>query len=123
MSYELDTAAVARLDAYFAQIGSCLRDKRKRASFAMYALGILGEGERKSAEPIATRACAGPDKARCTHDKLLHFLGRASWDDQAVRQVAARYVIAAMSAREPVTTWIIDDTGFLKQGKHSVGVQ
>lgn len=121
MSYELDPAAVARLDAYFAQIGTCLRDKRKRASFAMYALGLLGEGERKSAEPIAARTA--PEEARCTHDKLLHFLGRASWDDRAVRQVAARYVIAAMSAREEVTTWIIDDTGFLKQGKHSVGVQ
>src|SRR6185369_6342320 len=69
------------------------------------------------------RACGDPDKARCTHDKLLHFLGRASWDDRAVRRTAARYAIAAMSAREPVTTWIIDDTGFLKQGTHSVGVQ
>jgi hypothetical protein len=56
-SYRFDVAAVARLDAYFAQIGACLWDGRKRESFAMYALGILGEGERKSAEPIAARAC------------------------------------------------------------------
>ena len=123
MSYELNTAGAARLDAFLAQVGTCLRDKRKKASFAMYALGILGDGERKSAEPMAARACAGPEKARCTHDKLLHFLGRASWDDHAVRQVAARYLVGAMGAREPVTTWVIDDTGFLKQGKHSVGVQ
>jgi hypothetical protein len=34
-----------------------------------------------------------------THDKLLHFLARASWDDHAVRRVAARYALAAMSAR------------------------
>ena len=47
MAYEMDAAAAARLDAYFAQIGENLRDKRKRESFAMYALGLLGDGERK----------------------------------------------------------------------------
>src|SRR5512133_2728677 len=124
MSYQFDVAGVARLEAYFAQIGACLRDKRKRESFAMYAFGILGEGERKSAEPIAARACGDVGDIQHTHDKLLHFLARASWDDHAVRRVAARYALAAMSARgEAVTTWIIDDTGFLKQGNCSVGVQ
>jgi hypothetical protein len=89
----------------------------------MYAFGILGDGERKSAEPIAARACADPELARATHEKLLHFLGRSEWDDRAVRHVAARHAIEAMSARESVTTWGVDDTGFLKQGTHSVGVQ
>ena len=33
IAYEMDAAAVARLDAYFEQIGANLRDKRKRESF------------------------------------------------------------------------------------------
>jgi hypothetical protein len=36
---------------------------------------------------------------------------------------ASRYAIAAMAAREPVTCWVIDETGMLEQGKHSPGVQ
>jgi SRSO17 transposase len=123
MSYELDTAGVARLEGYFGQIGACLRDKRKRESFAMYAFGLLSEGERKSAEPIASRACGDETRARNTHDKLLHFLARSSWDDRAVRRTATRYALSAMQQHAPVTTWIVDDTGFLKQGTHSVGVQ
>lgn len=123
MSYEMDAAAVARLEAYFAQIGANLRDRRKRESFAMYAFGLLGDGERKSAEPIAARACGDVTRANAVHHKMLHFVGQAAWDDRAVRRVAARYAIAAMNSREPVTTWVIDDTGFLKQGHESVGVQ
>ena len=124
MSYQFDVAGVARLEAYFARIGGCLRDKRKRESFAMYAFGILGQDERKSVEPIASRACGDEGEAQHTPDKLLHFLARASRDDHAVRRVAARYALAALSARgEEMTTWVIDDTGFLKQGTCSVGVQ
>jgi SRSO17 transposase len=89
----------------------------------MYAFGILGDGARKSAEPIAARACADPGQTNNVHSKLLYFLGESVWDDGAVRLEAARYAIEAVQRREPVTTWIIDDTGFLKKGTHSVGVQ
>jgi SRSO17 transposase len=56
-------------------------------------------------------------------DKLLHFLKCSVWDDRQVRYFAARHAIEQLSEREEVTTWIIDDTGFLKKGEHSVGVQ
>ena len=118
-----EVATAARLEEFFAGIGTHLKDKRKRESFALYALGILGDGERKSAEPIAARACADPTQVNNVHSKLCYFLGCSQWDDRAVRLEAARHAIAAVEKREPVTTWIIDDTGFLKQGKHSVGVQ
>jgi SRSO17 transposase len=118
-----EIAAAARLEQFFGRIGSHLKDWRKRESFAMYAFGILGDGERKSAEPIAARACADPSEVNNVHSKLCYFLGRSEWDDRAVRLEAAQYAIEAVQKREPVTTWIVDDTGFLKQGTHSVGVQ
>ena len=118
-----EIAVAARLEQFFGRIGSHLKDSRKRESFAMYAMGILGDGERKSAEPIAARACADPNQTNNVHSKLCYFLGRSGWDDRAVRLEAARYAIERLEQREPITTWIIDDTGFLKQGKHSVGVQ
>ena len=118
-----EIAAAARLEEFFGRIGDHLGDKRRRESFATYAFGILGDGERKSAEPIAARACADPKQTHNLHQKLLHFLAYSAWDDRAVRLEAARYAIDTVQEREPVVAWIIDDTGFLKQGTHSVGVQ
>jgi SRSO17 transposase len=55
--------------------------------------------------------------------RLLNFLRDSPWSDLAVRRESAQHVVAALETQEPVTTWLIDDTGFPKQGKHSVGVQ
>jgi len=123
MAHELDVAATARLEQYIDRLGTHLKDRRKRESFAIYAFGILGESARKSVEPIAALACGDPEETKKMHDKLLHFVGKSVWSDEAVRLEAARYVCAALQRHEEVTTWVIDDTGFLKQGRHSVGVQ
>lgn len=123
MTQDLDAAATTRLQTYFGRIGTHLKDWRKRESFAIYAFGMLGESARKSVEPIAALACADPDRTKNMHDKLLHFVGRSEWSDEDVRLEAARYVCEVFAEQEPVTTWVIDDTGFIKQGTHSVGVQ
>ncbi len=123
MLASLPPASQDRLEAYFAAIGDILRHKKKRASFAMYALGLLGSSERKSFEPIAMQFCTEPDEADAMHQRVQHFVTDAEWSDRDVRRAAARYAIAAMIERSPVRAWIIDDTGFIKQGSHSVGVQ
>jgi SRSO17 transposase len=123
MAYELDRSGVERLEGYFEEIGELLGEKRRRASFAVYALGILGEHERKSAEPLAAAAACGPDEAQRTHDHLLHFIGQSEWRDGPIRDFAGRHALAAMQVREPICAWVVDDTGFLKQGKESPGVQ
>lgn len=118
----LDTASRERLEQYFDAIGQILGNDARRASFAVYALGLLGDAERKSIEPIAVRACPDPKLADAAHQRLLHFTG-ANWSDRDVRRAAAKHALAALTTRERVNAWIIDDTGFLKQGRHSVGVQ
>jgi SRSO17 transposase len=124
VSYDLNPPAQRRLKKYFSGIGNVLRNAAQRASFAMYAMGILCEGERKSVEPIAARACGGQiDQVDATHQRLLHFIGPARWSDREVRLTAARYALRSMTERGPVESAIIDDTGFLKQGNHSVGVK
>ena len=123
LPYVMDAGAQRRLEAYLNSIGDVLGDPRRRASFATYAMGLWGDGERKSVEPIAARACADPSRTAAAHQRLLHFLSNSAWDDRKVRGVAAGHGVDALAAREPIVGWILDDTGFLKQGTHSVGVQ
>ena len=119
----MDAGAVKRLQEFFGRVGEILGNEVRRASFATYAMGILSDAERKSVEPLAAQACADPGRADAEHQRLLHFLADSKWNDAAVRQESARYGLAGIISREPVQAWILDDTGFLKQGKHSVGVQ
>ncbi|MEZ4298416.1 MAG: IS701 family transposase [Polyangiaceae bacterium] len=123
MAYELCRDAQDRLRRYFDTIGEALGSESCRGSFAMYALGLLSESERKSIEPIAARAIGSARHASAEHQRLHHFIANMKWSDRAVRDAAATYATTAMQKMEPIVAWIIDDTGFLKQGKHSVGVQ
>jgi SRSO17 transposase len=123
MGYEMDAAGQGRLVQYISGVGEALGNKKRRESFATYALGLLSNVERKSAEPIAALATGDPASCDMCHQRLLHFLADSPWSDRGVRRVAARHAVEAMQAHEPVRTWIIDDTGFIKQGTHSVGVQ
>jgi len=123
MEQVLDGSGIERLEKYFREIGDVLNEDRRRASFAMYAMGLFGEGDRKSVEPIAARACGDPEDTERAHDRLLHFMTDSRWSDRGVRRKAAEHALAAMTARDPVHAWIIDDTGMMKQGIHSVGVQ
>jgi len=104
----LDSAGQTRLEKYFDEIGVARGNDSRRGSFAMYAMGLLGDGERKSVEPIAARACPDPARVDAVHQRLLHFTN-ASWSDVDVRRVAADYALAAMTERERVVAWIVID--------------
>jgi SRSO17 transposase len=109
-------------DFFLNRIGRVLPDIRQRRSFATYGAGILGDSERKSVEPIAARAFADPVECTRAHQRLCKFLSDGNWDDRRVRLESARYIVDVLQEREPIEAWVIDDTGFLKKGEHSVGV-
>lgn len=116
-------AADARMEAFLELIGARLGRPDRRASFATYFMGLLSDAERKSLEPLAARGILDPSHADAAHQRLQHFVTDSTWDDHAVRLEATRYALAEMTRSLPVVAWIIDDTGFEKQGNHSVGVQ
>jgi SRSO17 transposase len=76
--------------------------------------------ERKSVESMA--AVTAPGRTAAQHQSLLHFVGQASWSDDLVLAKVCETVLPAMQRHGLIEAWIIDDTGFPKKGKHSVGV-
>jgi SRSO17 transposase len=63
-----------------------------------------------------------PENVRRMHQSLHHLVADAPWSDEEMLQRVRGYALAAMTKQEPVVAWIIDDTGFPKKGKESVGV-
>jgi SRSO17 transposase len=85
-----------------------------------YCTGLVMPSERKSVEPMA--AVAAPANVRRQHQSLLHFVGEAPWSDERVLAKVREMVLPAIERHGPIDAWTIDDTGFPKQGRHSVGV-
>jgi SRSO17 transposase len=63
-----------------------------------------------------------PDNVRRMHQSLHHLVADAPWKDEEMLGQVRGQVLPAMQKNGPVVAWIVDDTGFPKQGKHSVGV-
>ena len=85
-----------------------------------YRTGLMMPCGRKSVEPMA--AVTAPARTAAQHQSLLHFVGQASWSDERVLAKVCELVLPAIERAGPIEAWIIDDTGFPKKGKHSVGV-
>ena len=92
----------------------------RHAPLKSYCKGLLLPGERKSVEPMAARLA--PDNVRRMHQSLHHLVADAPWSDEEMLAEVRGQVLPSMQKHGPVVAWIVDDTGFPKQGKHSVGV-
>ena len=119
---ELTPDVLDRLADYAAGFRADFNRPRQAAWCGAYLRGLITDGDRKSAEPMAARVPLPPGLEVSDPDQALQqFLGQSTWDEHAVLK---RYR-AAMAAKlaDPDGIFVIDDTTFPKQGTHSVGVQ
>jgi SRSO17 transposase len=106
-----------RFTAYVEVLANALAHADREEPFSAYCRGLILPGERKSVEPMAARI--RPERVSAAHQSLHHLVAQAAWSDEALLAAVREQVLPALG---PLTAWIIDDTGFPKKGRHSVGV-
>src|SRR5436190_9310099 len=115
-----DESSEARFGVYVAALTGVIGHADRATPLRHYCTGLLMPAARKSVEPMA--AMTAPARVAAQHQSLLHFVGQAPWSDAAVLTKVRDLVLPAIERAGPIEAWIIDDTGFPKKGRHSVGV-
>jgi SRSO17 transposase len=102
-----------RLEAFADELfdGAIGRSEQRRWG-GCYLRGLMLEGRRKSIEPMAARLEDGDEQC------LQQFVNQSPWDERVVRANLARRMTVELAPE----AWIVDDTGFPKKGRFSVGV-
>src|SRR5436190_1031784 len=116
---EYETAVVAVTQTAIEAVGSTLRQHFRRGTAhghaCAYLGGLLSGVERKNGWQIAEQAGYAQPRA------IQRVLDRSRWDADAVRDALRAFVVEALGSPDGVL--VVDETGFLKQGTKSVGVQ
>jgi SRSO17 transposase len=111
--------AADRFDRYLEHLSEGLGHSDRHAGLRGYCTGLMLPLSRKSVEPMAARV--DPMHASARHQALHHFVAKAEWSHEEMLRRVCQWVIPKMDFTES-GWWIIDDTGFPKKGRHSVGV-
>src|SRR4051812_9721379 len=111
MNQEELAAVRPRLEEFAAEVFAPLARADQRDKGATYVRGLLLDGRRKSMQPMAERL--GVD-----HQGLQQFVSSSTWAVEPVRERLARRAVAVISPE----AWVVDDTGFPKDGTASPGV-
>ena len=104
--------SVGQLAEFIEPLVAQLGRSERREGAALYVEGLLMPGERKSIEPMAQRL-------NTDSQKLQQLMADSPWDPQEVWRAIRQEVVPVL---EPLSSWIIDETGWLKLGDKSVGV-
>ena len=111
----MDAAGLVRvdeqLDSFVGEVFSSLARKDQRATAGLYVRGLMLDGRRKSMQPMAARL-------RVDHQRLQQFVTSSPWDVEPVRKTLSRKACALIDP----DAWVIDDTGFVKDGAASACV-
>jgi SRSO17 transposase len=102
-----------RLEQFLAGLLEPQGRRERRHWSSVYVRGLLLDSGRKSIEPLAARLPEGNVQA------MQQLIGQSPWPWTPIWQRLAQRMTAELM---PDPVWVIDDTGFPKQGHHSVGV-
>jgi SRSO17 transposase len=119
---DLAPEVIGRLATYADRFRDDFNRPRQAQYSGVYLQGLILDGDRKSIEPLSRKVIlpAGLE-VKDLDQALQQFVGQSTWDEQAVWKRYRRVMAATFAS--PKGIFVIDDTSFPKQGKHSVGVQ
>ena len=120
MDHSIASGSASRFEAYVEGLVSVIGHADRARPLRDYCVGLMMPCERKSVEPMA--AVTAPERTAAQHQSLLHFVGEGRWSDEKVLAKVCEMVLPEIVRHGQIEAWIIDDTGFPKQGRHSVGV-
>jgi SRSO17 transposase len=112
---DLPSVVAGRLEVFGAQVlAGAMNRPVQRRNGGVYLRGLIEQGPRKSLEPMVERLGGDAD-----YQSLQQFLADSPWDPAVVVRAVAERVVPAID----VEAWVLDDTGFPKDGKESPGVK
>lgn len=106
------------LEEFATYLTEGLGRQERRAALMQYVRGLLLEGERKAIAPMAARMAEEGD-AEGLRQRLQQAVVVAKWDSSVIFERLAHKLRSGLPGLE---AFVIDDTGFPKQGEHSIGV-
>jgi SRSO17 transposase len=107
--------ATVELDRLHARVADRFARAEPRARMREYVVGLVAGLERKNGWTLAERA------GEASPDGMQRLLRWADWDIDGVRDDVREYVVECLG--DPGGVLVLDDTGFLKKGTRSAGVQ
>ena len=105
----------AQLEQVQARIAHCFARAEPRKRVLTYLKGLLSDCQRKNGWQLAELM------GEMTPDGMQRLLSSAQWDENSVRDELQSYVVENLGDSSAIG--VLDETGFLKQGKKSVGVK
>jgi len=117
----MSNSVESRFERYADVMVEALEHADRAMPARWYLRGLMLSGQRKSVEPMAARV--HPQDVRSAHQSMHHLVADSEWSDTALLSAVTREVLPVLSNNgQAPCFWIVDDTGFRKYGRHSVGV-
>src|SRR5213596_3541366 len=104
-----------RLFAFVDEVARRLPHVRQRENALLYVRGLIEHGGRKSLQPTLFRL----DESPARYESVQQFLADSPWDPRLLVRACAERVASQLG----LLAWVVDDTGIVKDGKHSPGVK